>query len=219
MLKRPLLLVVPLAPDAVNMFTKIQQSIENLKALGISETRKSQLVLLQHYIQGKVSNSQDCHLNFICTHNSRRSILAQVWAQAMAEYYNIQNVKCYSGGTEATAIYTSILEALKISGFEVSSILDLEIPTHQIKYGENKSLSAFSKVFSHSSNPQGQFAAVMVCSDADENCPLIPHSDARFSLPYIDPKISDGTHDEAQTYLERSLEIATEMKWVFAGLR
>jgi arsenate reductase len=71
----------------------------------ITQERKAVLQPLIDYIQIKASNQEEIRLNFICTHNSRRSHLSQVWAQTASSYFNISNVFCYSGGTEATALF------------------------------------------------------------------------------------------------------------------
>ena len=69
----------------------------------------------------------------------------------------------------------------------------------------------FSKKYDHSQNPQNAFAAIMVCSNADEACPFIPGADARFSLPFQDPKQHDNTPQEGRQYDERCRQIAREM--------
>jgi len=57
--------------------------VENLDKFqnfnSISFNRKTVLQPLIDYIQSKVKNNLSINLNFICTHNSRRSQLAQVW--------------------------------------------------------------------------------------------------------------------------------------------
>jgi len=47
---------------------------------------------------------------------------------------------------------------------------------------------------------------------------LVLGSDKRIPITYEDPKKSDGTPQQSETYLERSLQIATEMKFVFSSL-
>ena len=55
----------------------------------------------------------------------------------------------------------------------------------------------------------------MTCNNADEGCPLVIGAEARFPIKYDDPKAFDGTELQTQKYAERSLEIASEMFWVF----
>ena len=59
----------------------------------------------------------------------------------------------------------------------------------------------------------------MTCSHADENCPLIPGAEKKISLMYEDPKLFDRTILEKEKYRERSLQIATEMKYVFSKIK
>src|SRR5690606_16466895 len=89
------------------------------------------------YIQEKVNNNQTINLNFICTHNSRRSHLAQIWAQFAAAYYNVPNVNCYSGGTEETALFPKVAETLENQGFQIFKIADSINPIYAIKFDEN----------------------------------------------------------------------------------
>src|SRR5690606_9602221 len=89
------------------------------------------------FIQQKVNNGQEINLNFICTHNSRRSHLAQVWAQAAAAHFNIPNVLCYSGGTEETALFPKVAETLTNQGFNILKITEADNPVYAIKFSEN----------------------------------------------------------------------------------
>src|SRR5690625_4440314 len=102
------------------MFKEIRSVIQKLKPEGISEKRKAVLQPLVDFIQKNVDYKQaNIRLHFICTHNSRRSHLSQVWAQALAYHFNINNIVCYSGGTETTAVYPMVIETLEESGFQV----------------------------------------------------------------------------------------------------
>ena len=80
------------------LFAKLDGYISNLNVQSIPIERKSTLQLLADFIIEKVKTGEEISLNFICTHNSRRSHLSQVWAQTMAHYFKVTNVFCYSGG-------------------------------------------------------------------------------------------------------------------------
>ena len=84
-----------------NLLVKLSETIASIKTAAIPEERKALLQPLIDYIKTKNEVNEPIRLNFICTHNSRRSHLSQIWAQTMADYYGIKNVTCYSGGTEA----------------------------------------------------------------------------------------------------------------------
>jgi hypothetical protein len=85
------------------MYPTLQQTINSLMFTSICEERKLILQTLINYVQAKLEKNESVNLNFICTHNSRRSHLSQIWAQTAAAYYNIPKVFCFSGGTEETA--------------------------------------------------------------------------------------------------------------------
>ena len=186
----------------------------------ISNERKNVLEPLIQYIQQKVNNGLDINLNFICTHNSRRSHLSQVWAQVASSYFNIKNVNTYSAGTEETAVFPKIIEILINTGFSINKISEGQNPIYAIKYDVNKpAIIAFSKQLDHSFNPSSNFAAIMTCSQADEGCPFIAGAEKRIPITYEDPKISDNTEFQNEIYAQRSKEIATEMFYVFSNIK
>jgi len=194
------------------LFTDISNTIDSLEISTISEERKAILSPLVAYLNDKIKTKKSIRLNLICTHNSRRSHLSQIWAQTMAAYYNVDNVSCYSGGTEATAMFPKVGEILTNQGFKIDKLSDAENPVYSVKFSENEpSVIAFSKKFSDAFNPVSEFAAIMTCSSADEACPMVSGCDKRIAITYEDPKKSDGTPLQNETYLERSLQIATEM--------
>lgn len=202
------------------MNLKIREIIAQLSTERISEERKIILQPLIQFISSKISKNEEVRLNFICTHNSRRSHLSQIWAQTMAYYYQIENVFCYSGGTEATAMFPKVAETLANQGFEILKLSETENPVYAVKFAENEhAVICFSKKYNDDFNPKSAFAAILTCDSADENCPIVYGAEARIPIKYEDPKKSDGTPEMNETYFNRSLEIATEMKFVFENLR
>jgi arsenate reductase (thioredoxin) len=69
----------------------------------------------------------------------------------------------------------------------------------------------YSKKFDDRANPQQGFVALMVCSEADAACPLVKGAAVRVSMPYLDPKIYDGSIFEAAKYAERRDDIGRLM--------
>lgn len=186
----------------------------------IIQERKAVLQPLVDFIQQKVNNGQEINLNFICTHNSRRSHLAQVWAQVASAYYHIPNVHCFSGGTEETALFPKVAETLAKQGFSVFKISETDNPVYAIKYSENAlPIIGFSKKYDSAFNPVSAFTAIMTCSQADGGCPFIAGAEKRIPITFEDAKISDGTAEQTQVYTERSLQIATEMFYVFSLIK
>jgi len=203
-----------------NLFTGIRRMIDGLTESDLSEERKSIVEPLIEYIQDKVSNKETTRLNFICTHNSRRSHLSQVWAQTMASYFNIKNVFCYSGGTEATALFPMAAKTLQKTGFKIMTISEGNNPVYAIKYSVNEHpVIGFSKTFDSDFNPKSSYAAIMTCSHADENCPFIAGAEKRIPITYEDPKAFDNTPQQAEKYMERSLQIANEMFYIFSKIK
>lgn len=198
----------------MKVYPKIQSVIESFSEYSPSKEREEVLVRLVEYILYKLNTDGKVSLNFICTHNSRRSQLAQVWAQTAADYFGIP-ANCFSGGVEVTAFNERAVKALEASGFHVS-YEGLINPVYSIYSSPDaKPIRAFSKIYEDKHNPQQGFAAIMTCDHADENCPYIPGADLRLPLRYEDPKAFDDTDLETEKYLERSLEIGSELFFAF----
>lgn len=202
------------------MFKNLSKTIEIVKEIFVSIERQAVLQPLVDYIQNKVNLQEQIRLNFICTHNSRRSHLSQIWAQTMAFHFNIKNVFCYSGGTEATAMFPKVAETLTNQGFEIQKISDIENPVYAVKFDENQhSIICFSKTYFDEFNPKTNFSAIMTCNNADEGCPMVFGAEVRFPIKYDDPKAFDGTELMNEKYAERSLQIASEMYYVFSQIK
>lgn len=198
------------------MYQEISKHIDSFSIENISKDRKDILLSLVEYIQKKKNSNETIRLNFICTHNSRRSHLSQIWAQTMAFHFGIKNVFCYSGGTETTAMFPKVVETLIKQGFQIQNLSETENPVYAVKYNENEApILCFSKTYNNEFNPKNKFGAIMTCNNADEGCPIVFGAEARFPVKYDDPKAFDGTELQTQKYAERSLEIAQEMWWVF----
>lgn len=202
------------------LFPEIDAFIRDLNPDSVSNERKVILQPLIDFIQEKVNNKQEIRLNFICTHNSRRSHLSQIWAQTMAAYFNVQNVFCYSGGTENTAVYPMVITTLENTGFTANAISSGENPVYSIKFAENQHpIIAFSKKLDADFNPKSEFAAIMTCSQADGGCPFIFGAEKRIPITYDDPKAFDNSPVQSEKYHERSLQIATELLFVFSQIK
>jgi len=201
------------------MFSEIEQVIKGLNPQTISVERKAILQPLTDFVQSKVSNQQDIRINFICTHNSRRSHLSQVWAQTLAYHFNIKNVFCYSGGTESTALFPMVAETLQNSGFQIKTISKKENSIYSIKYAHNQHpIIGFSKRWDDDFNPKSKFAAIMTCDSANEACPFVTGAEKRIPITFEDPKVFDNTPQQAEKYNERSLQIATELFYIFSQI-
>lgn len=176
--------------------------------------RKAILRELAAYIR---DNPGARNLMFVCTHNSRRSHMAQMWAAAAAAWFGVDGVQTFSGGSEVTAMHLNTLDALTRCGFEIN--VEENRPSNPVYKvllgGRIPHIKAFSKTITDKSNPRSGFCAVMVCSEAEEACPVVHGATKRILLTYEDPKVSDDTPEQKKTYLQRSHQIGREMLWAF----
>lgn len=181
----------------------------------IPDERKADLRELASFIRQEQAAGKVPQLTFICTHNSRRSHMAQLWMAAAMAYANAGTVASYSGGTEVTAFNPRAVKALRDAGFKIESDAAKSNPNHAVRWSEvEEGSNCFSKHYAHEGNPKEGFAAVMTCSQADEACPIVFGAAARFAIAYEDPKLADSTSEEVQRYAERCQQIAREMLYV-----
>jgi protein-tyrosine phosphatase/arsenate reductase len=203
------------------MYEAIQTYINHLTEAfeSIPIHRKEILEKITEYIRSKQEKNQPISLLYICTHNSRRSHYGQIWAHVASSLYSIKNVAAYSGGTEATSFNDNAIKALKRIGFRIQPSDELENSKYEVFYdAEEKPIECFSKVYYDHTNPQNNFAAIMTCSEAESNCPLIPGADIRIGTPYEDPKLYDDTAQQDEMYDARCRQIALETLYVFSKL-
>jgi arsenate reductase len=201
-----------ITPELKNTVSQLTAAFD-----AIAPARKEDLRKLTSFIQSRMKTGENIDLNFICTHNSRRSHIAQLWAQVAAYVYAIPNVTCFSGGTEATAFHPNAVEAMRQAGFKIDKMNATTNPSYRVTYADQvPPVVTFSKKFDDPANPAAHFAAIMVCTHADEHCPFIEGATFRLALPYEDPKQSDGSPQQAETYLERVHEIGRDMLFVFS---
>ncbi len=198
------------------MYPELCRFIARLPQAPVATARLAVLNNLAAYIRAEAAVGRAVNVNFICTHNSRRSQLAQVWAQTAACFYGIR-ANSYSGGVAVTAFDERAVAALSGVGFKISKKDSHANPRYEIRFASDAPpILAWSKLYDDPANPRNGFAAVMTCAGADENCPFIPGAGVRIPLRYDDPKEFDGTAREAAMYAARSQQIAAEMFYVFA---
>jgi protein-tyrosine phosphatase/arsenate reductase len=183
----------------------------------IPDNRKEILAKITEYIATKMKENKPINLVYICTHNSRRSHFGQVWTHVAASYYGIKNVSTFSGGTEATAFNSNAINSLKRIGFNIKAIDTDKNTTYRVFHDDNEAPSVcFSKTYDDATNPKKEFAAIMTCSDAEENCPFIHGVELRIATTYDDPKAFDNTPQQDAKYDERCKQIALETLYIFS---
>ena len=195
-------------------YPALANTIGNLPFAAISSERLKLLDEMAAYLRAKMKQGEEIRLNFICTHNSRRSQFSQIWAQTAAAYYGIE-ANCYSGGVEVTAFNPRAVAAIQRDGFKVVK-KEGENPVYFVFFNEDEQpIVAFSKLYDDAINAPKDFAAVMTCDHADENCPVIPGAERRFPLRFEDPKAFDDSLLEEKMYSERSRQIGAELFYLF----
>lgn len=190
--------------------------IDQIKKHAIANERIELLHAIAERIASLISGGKGVNLQFVCTHNSRRSQFSQIWAHAFCHYFNLHTVYCFSAGTEATALFPKVAEILEQQGMRVSKLSHDNNPFYLIKpFSDSQSLFCFSKTLSHPVCPETNLLALMTCAEADAACPMVPGAIARFPLRYKDPKFADNTPQMDDVYLECSNYIACELFELF----
>ncbi|MEM1119715.1 MAG: hypothetical protein AAGJ18_04665 [Bacteroidota bacterium] len=188
----------------------------------IPTQRKRVLYRLSEYITHKFQHRETPQLIVICTHNSRRSHFGQIWLAVGAAYYGLPKIATFSGGTEATAFNLRAVNALQKLGFDIRTKehKSPSNPIYEVNWlNEAQPYEAFSKKYDNPPNPFTNFGAIMVCTSADEGCPIVSGADFRLTLPFEDPKAFDNTPLESRKYIERSRQIGREMLYVLSQVK
>ena len=204
----------------MEFYPKLKAFVEQLLAqpFDLASDRPERLQAITDHITISLAGRGEAHINFICTHNSRRSQLAQVWAAVAADHYGIANVFTWSGGTEETAFAPQAVATLERCGFRIERTSG-ENPHYAIKWSnEREPLECYSKTYDHPSNPQKDFAAIMVCSQAETACPFVAGATTRISLPFNDPKEAENTPEESSVYDARNRQIARVLFHAFSQI-
>ena len=192
----------------------LQAYLKGLRPAALTEERRARLQPLVAYARERLGQAAPLRLHFICTHNSRRSQLAQVWAHTLAHHYHLP-LFCFSGGVEVTAFHPQAVAALRRAGFQIPAPPAGHNPPYSVHFAlSTPPLTAYSKLYDAPENPTDAFAAVMTCAEAAENCPFIPGAQRRISLSYEDPKGAEGSPQQEAVYDDRCRQIATELLFI-----
>jgi arsenate reductase len=120
--------------------------LNQVKSLPISADRLRLLHSIATEITTLLQANKKVNLQFVCTHNSRRSQFSQIWAHAFCHYFNLHTVHCFSAGTEATALFAKVAETLACQGMQVSKLTSDNNPFYLIKpFEDSQPLFCFSK--------------------------------------------------------------------------
>ena len=186
----------------------------------IPEKRKMLLKQVAMDLAALYLSEKSLDITVICTHNSRRSQLAQVWLELGIAAFGLKNCHAHSGGTEATAFNQRMVRALTEKGIRLEMKKEGENPIYHLS---DQMLSSdtqyFSKKYGADPNPKLNFVAIIVCDSADKACPIVFGAKKRFYLPFEDPKNYDGTKKEAFAYQAKVDEIGGEMIYLLSAFK
>lgn len=182
---------------------------------------------LSDWIAKNWQPSSTLHVISTCTGNSRRSILGATMGNLAATYYGLDNVRFHSGGTTPSAFNKRTINTLKEIGFRVEPTGeeaergDPSLPNDifTVAWGEGMECLEFSKTYNDPSNPSSGFAAILVCNEADTDCPVLPGAALRVSMIFLDPKSYDDGPYESKKYAERRDDICRTLLAIMANAR
>lgn len=204
-------LLPPLRPYVNEVASELDQ---------VSAERKIVLAEIAASMVSRLDSGKPALLTFICTHNSRRSHMSQIWAQTAAYYYGLEKIYAFSGGTETTACNCRTVTAMRKAGFDITDATKGDNPVYLVRYAEDRPvIRAYSKIYNSDANPKRDFIALMTCSVADRTCPVVKGAIARFAIHYADPRLCDDLPTETAAYNERCREIAREMFYIMSEVR
>src|SRR6266850_5467698 len=186
----------------------------------VSAERRVVLDEIASNLVAQIEAGRAAQMTFICTHNSRRSHMSQVWAQTAAYYYSLDKVHAFSGGTQATACNCRTVAAMRRVGFAIEDVTTGDNPLYFVRYADDRPpIRAYSKLYNADANPRRDFIALMTCSVADKTCPVVEGAVSRYAIHYADPRLCDDTPAETEAYNERCREIAREMFYIMSEVR
>jgi arsenate reductase (thioredoxin) len=199
----------------------LEEFYQEVDRLEISKQRQELLLEIAKGIQLYLDQKISLNLLFVCTHNSRRSQFGQLWATYFSRILGLsEHVSCYSAGTEATECNIRTIRALESAGFRAQYSVCQPNPKYDLfSEGESSPIRLFSKTVDDNSIPKENIIALMTCSDAEENCPLVHGTLLKYSLNYKDPKEYDNTPEEKEAYWLKSKEIASEILFILKQLK
>ncbi|WP_192812797.1 low molecular weight phosphatase family protein [Pedosphaera parvula] len=186
----------------------------------VSAERRVMLDAIATNVASQLRSGKEAQLTFICTSNSRRSHMSQIWAQTAAYYYGLNDVHAFSGGTQATACNCRTVAVMRRVGFTIEDATTGDNPVYLVRYAQDRPpIRAYSKRYNADANPKRDFIALMTCSVADKTCPLVEGAISRYAIHYADPRVCDDTPTETTAYNERCREIAREMFYIMSVTR
>ena len=182
--------------------SSLDKYIDNLDEVILRDYQKSRVKKISQELSGVINSCNK--IVFMCTHNSRRSQLSEVWANILSNRLNLK-LSFFSAGTEKTKVYKEVIETLCRVGVDINKEGKLNLTSNTI--------NIYSKTLDEIK--EDKFIGIMNCSDAEKHCPLDPRSKKNIKLFYDDPKKYDRTTKESDEYDRTCRLIASELNAIF----
>ena len=170
------------------MHSALAQYIEaRTTEFGLVETdRRLRLDAIASYVRSKVRQQRAASLLFLGRHNSRRSHLAQVWAQTVAAWCEVGVVISYSAGVQPTRLAPAAVDALRRAGFVVD--LGQDPSTAKVSFrADAPPMICYAKDYEALQVPQRNWCAVSVDAGVAAGFPALDEAEERVVLPLEDP--------------------------------
>ncbi len=187
----------------------------------LSERHPAAVQQVRAWIRQRRSQGLTANLIVVCTGNSRRSLLGSTLGNIAASLHGDAGVRFFSGGTAPSAFNPRTIRALREIGVQIeeqggrapSGPAGEINDRYLVRWGcgAADSITEFSKRYDDATNPPQDFCAILVCTDADENCPVVMGASLRVSMPFEDPKEFDGLPEESGAYAIRRDQIGRVM--------
>jgi len=183
----------------------LDKYIDNLDNVILEDYQEKRVKKISQELKSSINTYKK--IVFICTHNSRRSQLCEVWGSILSKRFNL-DLFFYSAGTKKTEVYTEVIKSLQRAGLEIDMEGKIKLMHNQIEL-HSKTLDEIK---------EDEFIAMMTCSDAEKNCPVDQRSKKNIILFYDDPKKYDRTIHESNEYDKTCRLIASELNAIFKTL-
>ena len=180
----------------------LDKYIDNLDDIILRDYQKRRVKKISEELRGEINSCNK--IVFICTHNSRRSQLCEVWGSILSKRFNL-DLSFFSAGTEKTEVCGEAIKSLERAGMDFTIVGNNILIQNKIEL-HSKTLDEIK---------EDEFISLITCSDAEKNCPIDPRSKKNIKLFYDDPKKYDGTKEESDEYDKTCKLIASELNRIF----
>ena len=189
----------------INMDLVFNKFFSRIDSFNPNQKRKKRLDNIASVINENLNKTRS--IVFLCTHNSRRSQICEVWGKVFAEIYR-KKININSAGAFKTVVHSQVYESIVKCGLIVNNKKEIFFDKKKFKLNSKTTDSITMK----------NFIAVMTCSDAEKSCPHDPKSIRNIKMFFNDPRIYDETDKMSREYLKTTTYIAEELNYIFKNI-